>query len=71
MNRPLIVFLIAGVLVTGVVSAAPEDEVRAELGNFIAVQNAHDFPAVRGLLHDGLSFLWVTHGIVIWSQDAL
>lgn len=50
--------------------AAPDDEIRAAFERFVAAQNAHDGAAVRALLLDSPSFLWITRGTVIWGRDA-
>ena len=51
-------------------TAAPEDEVRAAFDQFVKAQNAHDVAAVRELLLDSPSFLWVTRGAPVWGRDA-
>ena len=58
------------ILSVGPAVAAPEDEVRATFDRFVAAQNAHDVAAVRDLLLDSPSFLWVTRGAPIWGRDA-
>ena len=50
--------------------AAPEDEVRAGFERFVAAQNAHDSAAVRELLLDSPTFLWITRGTPIWGREA-
>ena len=54
----------------GRVAAAPEDEVRAQLDRFIAAQNAHDLNAVRELLLDCPTFLWITRGTPVRGREA-
>lgn len=50
--------------------AAPDDDIRAAFERFVVAQNAHDAAAVRALLLDAPSFLWITRGTVIWGRDA-
>ena len=50
--------------------AAPEEEVRAGFERFVVAQNAHDSAAVRELLLDSPTFLWVTRGTPIWGREA-
>lgn len=50
--------------------ASPEDDVRVAFDQFVKAQNAHDVAAVRELLLDSPSFLWVTRGAPIWGRDA-
>ena len=50
--------------------AGSEDEVRATFERFVAAQNAHDVGAVRGLLSDSPTFLWISRGNAIWGNDA-
>jgi ketosteroid isomerase-like protein len=50
--------------------AAPEDEVRAALDNFVTAQNAHDVKAVESLLLNSPDFLWITRGTPVWGADA-
>ena len=51
------------------VEAAPEDEVRALVDQFVAAQNAHDLAAVRELLWDSPQLLWITRGTPIWGRQ--
>jgi hypothetical protein len=50
--------------------AASEDEVRGAFEQFVVAQNAHDSAAVRELLLDSPSFLWITRGTPIWGREA-
>jgi ketosteroid isomerase-like protein len=50
--------------------ASPEEEVKATFERFVAAQNAHDVAAVRGLLLDSPTFLWITRGNAIWGSEA-
>ena len=50
--------------------ASPEDEVRATFERFVAAQNAHDVAAVRVLLVDSPTFLWISRGNAIWGNEA-
>lgn len=68
---------IAALFVAGLVTfsaasarAATEDDVRATFDQFVKAQNSHDVAAVRELLLDSPSFLWVTRGAPIWGRDA-
>ena len=63
---------VAGLVAFCVTSAKalPEDDVRATFDQFVTAQNAHDAAAVRELLLDSPSFLWVTRGAPIWGRDA-
>ena len=60
---------VAGLVAFWVTSAKalPEDDVRAAFDQFVIAQNAHDAAAVRELLLDSPSFLWVTRGAPIWG----
>lgn len=67
------VFLALLLLVLPVAPAAwagPKDEIRTLFDRFVAAQKAHDLSAVRGLLWDSASFLWVTRGTPIWGREA-
>ena len=57
-------------LSVGAAFATPEDDVKGTFGRFVIAQNAHDVAAVRDLLLDSPSFLWVTRGAPIWGRDA-
>jgi ketosteroid isomerase-like protein len=57
-------------LVTRAAFAAPQDEVRATFGRFVAAQNAHDIKAVEALLLNSSDFLWITRGTPVWGSDA-
>jgi uncharacterized protein (TIGR02246 family) len=63
---------VAGLVAFGMTGAKalPEDDVRAVFDQFVKAQNAHDGAAVRELLLDSPSFLWVTRGAPIWGRDA-
>jgi len=63
---------VAGLVAFWVTSAKalPEDDVRAAFDQFVIAQNAHDAAAVRELLLDSPSFLWVTRGAPIWGREA-
>ena len=50
--------------------AMPEDDVKETFDRFVIAQNAHDATAVRELLWDSPSFLWVTRGAPIWGREA-
>jgi len=50
--------------------AGVDDDVKATFDRFVAAQNAHDVSAVRDLLWDSPSFLWVTRGAPVWGRDA-
>ena len=43
---------------------------RATFERFVAAQNAHDVAAVRGLLTESPTFLWITRGNAIWGNEA-
>lgn len=60
----------AAALATGSAAAAPEEEVRATFDRFVIAQNSHDISAVRDLLLESPSFLWITRGAPIWGRDA-
>jgi ketosteroid isomerase-like protein len=63
--------LFAGaLLVSGSAFGANEDDVRAVFDRFVTAQNAHDVAAVRDLLLDSPSFLWITRGSPIWGREA-
>ena len=64
------IVLAAAVLVTGIATAAPEDEIKTTFDRFVAAQNAHDVSAVRDLLIDSPNFLWITRGAPIWGREA-
>lgn len=53
-----------------VAAAASEDDIRKHFDDFLKAQNAHDIAAVRELLLDSPSFLWVTRGAPIWGREA-
>jgi ketosteroid isomerase-like protein len=55
---------------TGQALAGVDDDVKATFDRFVAAQNAHDVSAVRDLLLDSPSFLWVTRGAPIWGREA-
>ncbi len=69
-RRLALLALAAASLVGMPVRAAPDDEVRAAFDRFVAAQNAHDPAAVRALLADSPTFLWITRGNVVWGRDA-
>ena len=50
--------------------AAPQDEVRKTVEQFVAAQNAHDINAVEKLLLESPDFLSITRGTPIWGRDA-
>ena len=50
--------------------ASADDGVKATFNRLVAAQNAHDVSAVRDLLLDSPSFLWVTRGEPIWGREA-
>ena len=50
--------------------ASADDDVKGTFDRFVAAQNAHDISAVRDVLWDSPSFLWVTRGTAIWGRDA-
>src|SRR4030095_10798967 len=54
----------------GARASPAEDDVRATFDQFVKAQNAHDVAAVREVLLDSPSFLWVTRGAPIWGRDA-
>src|SRR3954454_12001451 len=59
-------------LMAGTAAAAePAVEVRALYKRFAAAQNAHDLAAVRPLLVDSPTFLWVSDGQSFWGPDAV
>ncbi|MFL5332802.1 MAG: nuclear transport factor 2 family protein [Geminicoccaceae bacterium] len=59
-------------LMAGTAAAAePAVEVRALYERFAAAQNAHDLAAVRPLLLDSPTFLWVSDGQSFWGVDAV
>ena len=62
--------LLALVLVSWPLAAAPEDEVRAVFDRFVAAQNAHDVKSVQALLLNSPDFLWITRGTPVWGVDA-
>lgn len=45
-------------------------EPRSLFERFVAAQNAHDAPAVEGMLWNSPDFLWITRGEAIWGRDA-
>jgi ketosteroid isomerase-like protein len=51
--------------------ADPATEVQALYERFAAAQNAHDLAAVRPLLLDAPTFLWVSDGQSFWGPDAV
>jgi len=51
------------------VCAAPEDEIKAAFGAFVAAQNTHDLKAVGELLSDSPDFLWIDPGSVVRTRD--
>lgn len=57
-------------LSTGPVLAGVEDDVKVTFDRFVAAQNAHDVLALRDVLLDSPTFLWVTRGTPIWGRDA-
>ena len=70
MNKILIALAAILTLSTGPAVAGVEDDVKASFDRFVVAQNAHDVSAVRDLLLDSPSFLWVTRGAPIWGRDA-
>jgi ketosteroid isomerase-like protein len=50
--------------------AAPEDEVRKTIEQFVVAQNARDINAVEQLLLESPDFLWITRGTPIWGREA-
>jgi hypothetical protein len=60
----------AAMVSSGPAFAAPEDEVKTSFDRFVVAQNAHDIPAVRDLLLDSPTFLWITRGMAVWGRDA-
>jgi ketosteroid isomerase-like protein len=65
--------LLAWLLLTaGTATAAePTVEVRVLYERFAAAQNAHDLAAVRPLLVDSPTLLWVSDGQSFWGADAV
>ena len=57
-------------LSAGLASADVNADVKATFDRFVTAQNAHDLSAVRDLLLDSPTFLWVTRGAPIWGRDA-
>lgn len=57
-------------LSAGRASADVNSDVKATFDRFVTTQNAHDLSAVRDLLLDSPSFLWITRGTVIWGREA-
>src|SRR5712692_2317276 len=51
-------------------AATMEDEVRAVVDRYIAVQNAHDLKSRRSLLADSPDLLWISRGKPIWGREA-
>jgi ketosteroid isomerase-like protein len=49
--------------------ASSEDDVRSTVERFVAAQNALDLGAVRSLLADSPTFLWITRGNAIWGTE--
>ena len=50
--------------------AASPSEARAAFERFVMAQNAHDAPAVEGMLWNSPDFLWITRGVAIWGREA-
>jgi ketosteroid isomerase-like protein len=59
------------ILTSPVAAADPAHEVRQLYTRFAAAQNALDLPAVRALLLDAPTFLWVSDGQSFWGPDAV
>jgi ketosteroid isomerase-like protein len=57
-------------LATGPARAAPVDDIRATLRQFVAAQNAHDVKRLDGLLSDSRDFLWIGPGFVVRTRQA-
>jgi hypothetical protein len=57
------------ILLLGRAHAGPEEDVRASFDRFIVAQNAHDIGAVRELLLDAPTFLWITRGTPVWGRE--
>jgi hypothetical protein len=69
MVRARVLILTAALFHAGLCSASPEEEIRTGFDKFVSAQNAHDLGAVRALLNDDPSFLWVTRGNVVWGVE--
>ena len=63
--------IILGLIIAGnaVLVDAAEHEIRPVVERFVAAQNAHDLSAVRDLLWDSPSVLWITRGTPIWGRE--
>jgi hypothetical protein len=59
----------AALFYAGLCTASPEEEIRTGFDRFVSAQNAHDLGAVKALLNDDPSFLWVTRGNVVWGVE--
>lgn len=64
-----LVLLVFALTAASTVGAAPEDDLRALVDQFVAAQNAHDLAAVRALLWDSPQFLWITRGTAVWGRQ--
>jgi hypothetical protein len=67
MVRTRVLVASAALSYAGLCIASPEEEIRASFDKFVPAQNAHDLGAVKALLNDDPSFLWVTRGNVVWG----
>ncbi len=70
MVKRLLAAFVGALLVTAAHAATMEDEVKAVFDRYVAVQNAHDLKAMRGLLNDAPDFLWISRGSPIWGREA-
>jgi ketosteroid isomerase-like protein len=68
--RRFALLLVSALAVAARAVATSESEVLAAFDHFVAAQNAHDLPAVRGLLLDDPGFLWITRGSQVWGREA-
>lgn len=70
MNATSATLTMLSILAIGPAFAGTEDDIRATFDRFVTAQNARDISAVRELLLDSPSFLWVSSGSPIWGRDA-
>ena len=70
MKKIFVSLFAASLLFAGSAVAGAEDDVRAVFDRFVAAQNAHDVSAVRDVLLDSPTFLWITRGTPVWGRDA-
>jgi hypothetical protein len=69
MVRTRVLWVTAALFHAGLCSASPVEEIRTGFEKFVSSQNAHDLAAVKALLNDDPSFLWVTRGTVVWGVE--